>query len=33
VPSPLLYDGTLDVLKGNTGVLSAFDARTGKPDY
>lgn len=33
VPSPLLYDGTLYFLKGNTGVLSAFDAKTGKPHY
>ena len=33
VPSPLLYDDTLYFLKGNTGVLSAFDAKTGKPHY
>jgi outer membrane protein assembly factor BamB len=33
VPSPLLYDGVLYFLKGNTGVLSAFDAKTGKPLY
>ena len=33
VPSPLLYDGTLYFLKGNTGVLSAFDAKSGKPLY
>ena len=33
VPSPLLYDGILYFLKGNTGVLSAFDAKTGKPHY
>jgi outer membrane protein assembly factor BamB len=33
VPSPLLYDGSLYFLKGNTGVLSAFDAKTGKPHY
>ena len=33
VPSPLLYDGTLYFLKGNTGVLSVFDARSGKPHY
>jgi outer membrane protein assembly factor BamB len=33
VPSPLLYDGVLYFLKGNTGVLSVFDARTGKPHY
>lgn len=33
VPSPLLYDNVLYFLKGNTGVLSAFDAKTGKPHY
>ncbi len=33
VPSPLLYDGVIYLLKGNTGILSAFDARTGKPHY
>ena len=33
VPSPLLYEGILYFLKGNTGVLSAFDARSGKPHY
>jgi outer membrane protein assembly factor BamB len=33
VPSPLLYDGLLYFLKGNTGVLSVFDAKTGKPHY
>jgi outer membrane protein assembly factor BamB len=33
VPSPLLYDDILYFLKGNTGVLSAFDAKTGKPHY
>jgi outer membrane protein assembly factor BamB len=33
VPSPLLYDGALYFLKGNTGVLSVFDAKTGKPHY
>ena len=33
VPSPLLYDGLLYVLKGNTGVLSVFDAKTGQPHY
>ena len=33
VPSPLLYDGTIYLLKGNTGVLSAFEAKTGKPHY
>ena len=33
VPSPLLYDGILYFLKTNSGILSAFDARTGKPHY
>lgn len=33
VPSPLLYDGILYILKTNNGILSAFDARTGKPHY
>jgi outer membrane protein assembly factor BamB len=33
VPSPLLYDNVLYFLKGNTGVLSALDAKTGKPHY
>src|SRR6202043_3498310 len=33
VPSPLLYDGTLYLLKTNAGILSAFDAKTGKPHY
>ena len=33
VPSPLLYDNVLYFLKGNTGVLSAFEAKTGKPLY
>ena len=33
VPSPLLYDGILYLLKGNTGVLSTFDAKTGQPHY
>ena len=32
-PSPLLYDGTLYFLKRNNGILSAFDARTGKPIF
>jgi len=31
-PSPVLYGGTLYVLT-DTGMLSAFDARTGKPHY
>jgi outer membrane protein assembly factor BamB len=33
VPSPLLYDGVLYILKTNNGLLSAFDAATGKPFY
>ena len=33
VPSPLLYDGMLYFLKSNNGLLSAFDAKTGKPHY
>jgi outer membrane protein assembly factor BamB len=33
VPSPVLYDGILYFLKTNNNILSAFDARTGKPHY
>ena len=33
VPSPLLYGDVLYVLKSNNGLLSAFEARTGKPLY
>ncbi|HXW04363.1 MAG TPA: PQQ-binding-like beta-propeller repeat protein [Vicinamibacterales bacterium] len=33
VPSPLLYDGMLYLLKSNSGIVSAFDAKTGKPHY
>jgi outer membrane protein assembly factor BamB len=33
VPSPLLYDGILYFLKSNNAILSAFDAKTGKPHY
>lgn len=33
VPSPLLYDGLLYVLKSNNGILTVFDARTGKVHY
>jgi outer membrane protein assembly factor BamB len=33
VPSPLLYDGVLYVLKSNNGILSVFDAKTGKAHY
>ena len=33
VPSPLLYDDILYFLKSNNGLLSAFEAKTGKPIY
>jgi outer membrane protein assembly factor BamB len=33
VPSPLVYDGHLYVLKTNSGILSVFDAKSGKPHY
>ncbi len=33
VPSPLLVDGILYFLKANSGILSAFDARSGKPHF
>jgi outer membrane protein assembly factor BamB len=33
VPSPILYDGILYFLKTNSGLLSAFEAATGKPHY
>ena len=33
VPSPLLYDNVLYFLKSNNGLLSAFDAVSGKPHY
>jgi outer membrane protein assembly factor BamB len=33
VSSPLLHDGQLYVLKGNSGVLTSFDARTGARRY
>ena len=33
VPSPLLYDGVLYILKTNNGLLSAFDAKSGTPHY
>jgi outer membrane protein assembly factor BamB len=33
VPSPILYDGLLYILKTNNGILSTFDAKTGKPHY
>jgi outer membrane protein assembly factor BamB len=33
VPSPIVSDGILYFLKTNSGILSAFDAKTGKPIY
>jgi outer membrane protein assembly factor BamB len=33
VPSPLLYGNELYVLKGNSGLVSCFDARTGRQHY
>jgi outer membrane protein assembly factor BamB len=33
VPSPLLYKGVLYFLKSNSGILSAFDAKSGQPLY
>jgi outer membrane protein assembly factor BamB len=33
VPSPILTDGVLYFLKTNSGILSAFDAKSGKPHY
>jgi outer membrane protein assembly factor BamB len=33
VPSPMLYDGFLYLLKSNSPILSVFDAKTGKPHY
>ncbi len=33
VPSLLLYDDALYVLKSNDGILSAFDPATGEPHY
>jgi outer membrane protein assembly factor BamB len=33
VPSPVLTDGILYFLKTNSGILSAFDARSGKPHF
>jgi outer membrane protein assembly factor BamB len=33
VPSPVLYDGFLYLLKSNSPILSLFDAKTGKPHY
>ena len=33
VPSPLLYDGIIYLLKANSGILSAYEAKTGTPLY
>lgn len=33
VPSPLLYDGIIYLLKTNSGILSAFDAKSGAPQF
>ena len=33
MPSPLLYDGMLYLLKTNSAILSVFDAKTGTPHY
>lgn len=33
VPSPLITEGVLYFLKTNSGILSAFEAKTGKPHY
>lgn len=33
VPSPLLYDGLLYILKHNRGILTAFDAASGEVHY
>ncbi len=33
VPSPLLYQNQLYILKHNRGILSCFDAKTGKVNY
>ncbi len=33
VPSPLLYDGVLYMLKSNSGILTVFDAKTGQTHY
>lgn len=33
VPSPLLYDGVLYMLKSNNGILTVFDAKTGNVHY
>ena len=33
IPSPLLYDDALYVIKSNDGILSVFDPLTGAPHY
>ena len=33
VPSPIIANGVLYFLKTNSGILSAFDAKTGTPHY
>jgi outer membrane protein assembly factor BamB len=33
VPSPLLYDDILYILKTNSGLVSAYDAKTGQPHF
>ena len=33
MPSPVLVDGVLYFLKSNNGIISALDAKTGKPHY
>jgi outer membrane protein assembly factor BamB len=33
VPSPLLYSGIVYFLKSNSGILSAYDVKTGRPHY
>lgn len=33
VPSPLVSDGMLYLVKSHTGILSAYDARTGRMEY
>ena len=33
VPSPLLYDGLLYLIKSNSPILSAFDAKTGAAQF
>jgi outer membrane protein assembly factor BamB len=33
VPSPVLVDNVLYFIKSNSGILSAFDAKTGRPHY